>query len=70
MIFEIKALVIVAVFAGIGGSQQCSELYCPGIGCLTRDSVCNGIDECRDGRGSYFDEANCSGKIYTHACIL
>ena len=66
MILAMKTLVIAAFFVGIGGSQQCSELFCPGNGCLTRDNVCDSINECPDGRGSYFDETNCSSKIYIH----
>ena len=64
MIYAAKLLVIVVVSVGFVGGQQCNELVCPGIGCLTRDNVCNDINDCPDGRGSYFDETNCSGKIY------
>ena len=69
MICSVKLLVIVVVLVGFVGGQQCSELVCPGNGCLTRDSVCNNISDCPDGRGSNFDETNCSGKVYTYVSI-
>lgn len=70
MIYEVKLLVIVVVSVGFVGGQLCTELVCPGNGCLPRDRVCNDNNDCPDGRGSYFDETNCSGKVYTYAFIL
>ena len=64
MVSAVKLLATLVVLVGFVGGQQCNELVCPGNGCLTRDSVCNGNDECPDGRGSYFDETNCSGEVY------
>lgn len=65
MISTVRVLVIVVVLVRNGGSgQQCTELFCPGNRCLSRNSVCNGTAECLDGRGSNFDEINCSGKRY------
>ena len=66
MISTVKLLAIVVVLVGFVGGQQCNELVCPGNGCLTRNSVCDGNNDCPDGRGSYIDETDCSGKIYTY----
>ena len=63
MIPTVKVLVVVVVLIGIGGCQRCSEIYCPGNGCLTRNDVCNGVGDCPNGRGSNIDETSCSGKI-------
>ena len=62
MISTVRVLVIIVVLVRSGRGQQCTELYCPGNGCLARNSVCNGMVEC-SGRGSNFDETNCNGKI-------
>jgi len=64
MISTVSVLILVTVLVWSGECQQCSELVCPGNGCLSRDSVCNDTNECSNGRGSYLDEVNCTGKIH------
>lgn len=62
--------VLFVILIGSGECQQCSELFCPNGDCLTRDRVCNSVNDCTDGRGSYIDEANCSGKVYLHMFVF
>ena len=58
--------VVLAAFTFVPAEgQQCSELFCPGLGqCLNQSTVCNSVNECENGSGFILDENRCTGKTF------